>query len=201
MSDKLFGSRIAGGNPAAGRRAWDFYPTPPEATLALLKFLGIPKSAVIWECACGSGEMSRAIAAEGYNVISSDIEDRGFGKGGADFITYRQESGFDWIITNPPFSLAEQFIRRAWEYEKPFAFLLKSQFWHAARRMALFGEHTPSYILPLTWRPDFTGGGSSLMDVTWTVWERRPAAGVIFQPLKRQEATPPLFAKEDRRNE
>lgn len=47
MSDKLFGSRIAGGNSAVGRRAWDFYQTPPEATLALLNFLGIPKGATI----------------------------------------------------------------------------------------------------------------------------------------------------------
>ena len=53
VSDKLFGSRIAGGNSATGRRAWDLYQTPPEATLALLNFLTIPKGAVIWECACG----------------------------------------------------------------------------------------------------------------------------------------------------
>ena len=116
MSDKLFGSRIACGNSTTGRRAWDFYQTPPEATLALLSFLGIPKGAVIWECACGSGEMSRTISAAGYDVISSDIEDYGFGQGGIDFLTYRQENRFDWIITNPPFSHAEPFIRRAWEY-------------------------------------------------------------------------------------
>lgn len=185
VSDKLFGSRIAGGNSATGRRAWDLYQTPPEATLALLNFLTIPKGAVIWECACGSGEMSRTIAASGYKVISSDIEDHGFGQNGIDFVTYCQENNFDWIITNPPFFLAEPFVRRAWEYKRPFAFLLKSQFWHAARRTALFEECPPSYILPLTWRPDFTGGGASLMDMIWTVWERRPAAGVIYQPLRR----------------
>lgn len=88
VSDKLFGSRIAGGNSAAGRRAWDFYQTPPEATLALLNFLGIPKGATVWECACGNGEMSRTIEAAGYDIISSDIENHGFGRGGIDFITY-----------------------------------------------------------------------------------------------------------------
>lgn len=41
----------------------------------------------------------------------------------------------DWIITNPPFSLAEAFIRRAAELGKPFAFLLKSQYWNATCRM------------------------------------------------------------------
>ena len=194
MSEKQFASRIVGGNSATGRRSRDFYPTPPEATIALLDFLNIPAGAKIWECACGSGEMSKTIEAEGYKVISSDIEDRGFGTCGIDFVTYRKSDPFEWIITNPPFVLAEQFIRKAWEYEKPFAFLLKIKFWNAARRVRLFEECRPSYILPLTWRPDFTGGGASLMDMLWTVWERRTVSGVIFQPLKKPDIVPPLFA-------
>ena len=81
----------------------------------------------------------------------------------------------DWIITNPPFSLAEKFIERAWEFKKPFALLLKSQYWHAARRYDLFERCTPSAIFPLTWRPDFLGeGGSPLMDVMWVVWKFGP---------------------------
>lgn len=191
--EKQFASRIVGGNPTAGRKAGDFYQTPPEATIALLDFLKIPKGVTIWECACGSGEMSKTIEAGGYHVISSDIEDRGFGIHGIDFITHQQERPFDWIITNPPFVLAEQFIKRAWEYGKPFAFLLKCQFWNAARRAHLFEECKPSYILPLTWRLDFAGGGNPLMDTGWTVWERRPTAGVMFYPLKKPSKTSPLF--------
>ena len=34
--DSLQASRIAGGNSAIGRRESDFYPTPPEVTVALL---------------------------------------------------------------------------------------------------------------------------------------------------------------------
>jgi hypothetical protein len=50
--------------------------------------------------------------------------------------------------------------------------LLKSQYWHAAKRHQLFNTHTPAYILPLTWRPDFMfgeRGGAPTMDVLWTV--------------------------------
>ena len=194
MKGKEFASRIVGGNPENERKEKDFYPTPPEATIALLDFLNIPAGAKVWECACGSGEMSRTIEAEGYKVISSDIEDRGFGDSGIDFISHKQKIPFDWIITNPPFIMAEPFIRKAWEYKKPFAFLLKSHFWNAARRVPLFEECMPSYILPLTWRPDFTGRGAALMDMIWTVWERRPAVGVIFHPLKKPGVVPPLFA-------
>ena len=80
----------------------------------------------------------------------------------------------EWIITNPPFSLAEQFIRRSGEHKIPFAMLVKSQYWHAIKRFFLFYENKPAYILPLTWRPDFLfktrGSGSPLMDVMWCVW-------------------------------
>ena len=45
----------------------------------------------------------------------------------------------------------------------------------AAKRKALFEEHPPAYVLPLTWRPDFMGGergGAPTMEVHWTVWRR-----------------------------
>lgn len=61
--DSLQASRIAGGNSAIGRRESDFYPTPPEVTVALLDFLRLPKNTVIWEPAAGEGDMLEAISA------------------------------------------------------------------------------------------------------------------------------------------
>lgn len=163
---KQFGSRIAGGNSAYGRNKSDFYPTPPEPTSALLKLLDIPKTAVIWEPACGQGDMVQEMQRCGYAVIATDIQY------GTDFLT--SQMACDWIITNPPFSLAEEFIRHCLELKKPFCLLLKSQFWHAKKRLPLFREHPPAAICPLTWRPDFLfgtrGSGSPLMDVMWVVW-------------------------------
>jgi len=182
---RQFASRISGGNSATGRKAGDFYPTPPEATIALLEFLSIPHGSVIWECACGRGDMARVIEALGYKTISTDIEDTGFGMSGIDFLTCEKRERFDWIITNPPFSIAEKFIRKAWETGKPFAFLLKSQFWNAARRIALFEECMPTYILPLTWRPDFTGAGGALMDMSWVVWMHENSDETKFHILKK----------------
>lgn len=94
---------------------------------------------------------------------------------------------YDIIITNPPFSLSEEFILHAWELGKPFALLLKSQYWHAARRYELFTRCTPSEILPLTWRPDFDGRGAPLMDVMWCVWKFGPDEPIFpaYIPLRR----------------
>ena len=64
------------------RQKDDFYPTPPEAVEALLsveKFIGD-----IWEPACGDGAISKVLEVE-HNVVSSDLNDYGFGKSGVDF--------------------------------------------------------------------------------------------------------------------
>lgn len=52
--DSLQASRIAGGNSAIGRRESDFYPTPPEVTVALLDFLRLPGRSVI----CTAGKVA-----------------------------------------------------------------------------------------------------------------------------------------------
>lgn len=182
--DSLQASRIAGGNSAIGRRESDFYPTPPEVTVALLDFLRLPENTVIWEPAAGEGDMAGVLQTYFETVYTTDILD------GTDFLKSSIDAA-DWIITNPPFSLAEAFIRRAAELGKPFAFLVKSQFWNAKRRLPLFDEFPPSYILPLTWRPDFffkdDHGGSPLMDVMWCVWLMPHIKGTqtVYRPLER----------------
>lgn len=154
---------------AHGNRAKnDFYPTPPECTIALLDFLKahhlIRQSDTIWEPACGSNAMVDVMKANGYNVIGTDIEN------GQDYLTTQIDVSFDWIITNPPFKIAQDFITRSVEMSKPFALLLKSQYWHSAKRLKIFRDHQPVFVMPLTWRPDFTGNGCSLMDMMWVVW-------------------------------
>lgn len=98
-------SRISGGNSAYGRAKGDLYPTPPEVTYALLDFLRLPGNTRIWEPACGNGDMVHEMEVWGYQVTGTDISM------GQDFLTVSPVS-CDWIITNPPFSLSEVFIRR-----------------------------------------------------------------------------------------
>ena len=194
MSDKLSMSRVNGGNSAYKRIASDFYPTPPEATQALLDWLALPKGASVWEPACGEGHMVKVLQGNGYSVRATDI------RFGADFLTVDfPVDTIDWIITNPPFSLADKFIERCAWYERPFALLLKSQYWHAKKRLCLFQECQPTAILPLTWRPDFLfktrGGGSPLMDVMWCVWgsSREQAHTTLYHPLLKPESKLPDY--------
>ena len=166
MVDKI-GSRICCGNTAYKRSKSDFYPTPPEATQALLNFLRLPKGTKVWECASGEDHMVKVMEQNGLEVIGTDIAK------GVDFLQAEIPDDVHWIITNPPFSLADEFVRKAASHEVPFAMLLKSQYWHAAKRINLFLDVTPAYVLPLTWRPDFlmgSRGGAPLMECIWCVW-------------------------------
>lgn len=174
------GAAIAGGN--GSRRADDFYPTPWEATEALCLWLKrhgwFPE--YIWEPACGDGAMARVLEAHGASVHASDLIDRGFGQGGVDFLKFSVFPS-PAVITNPPFNLAADFIVHS-RPAKLRAFLLKAQFWNVAKRLPLFHEDPPAWVLPLTWRVDFTGQKAPTMDLTWCVWGV-PTRG--FEPLPR----------------
>jgi len=94
------------------RHELDFYPTPPGATWALLEVEKF--CSPIWEPACGDGALSKVLEEDGYEVISSDLVDRGYGTPGIDFLsTATKPAGCDTLITNPPFKLADQFVEHA----------------------------------------------------------------------------------------
>jgi hypothetical protein len=94
----------------------DDFPTPPWATRALIEHVIHDKPALArmscLEPACNRGFMSRTLEETFEQVISQDIFPYGYGKIG-DFTKLPIEAhSVDWVITNPPFRLAEDFINR-----------------------------------------------------------------------------------------
>lgn len=184
MTEHTIATALVKAQKAHKRKAADFYPSPPDVTVALMEFLQLPPEQFIWEPACGDGSMSRVIEAYDQNVLSTDLrEDSGYGQGGVDFLTFDTDpkAGIpysavynDWIITNPPFNLAEAFIRKSLSITPNVAMLLSNQYWHAATRKRLFDDHPPAWVLPLLWRPAFLEkerGKSPMMNVFWIVWK------------------------------
>jgi len=160
------GAAIANRSVAGQRRKLDFYPTPPDVTHALMLFMDNWRNMTIWEPAAGDGAMANVLRQYDNEVFETDIAT------GQDFLTYELDINMypNAIITNPPFFLSEEFIRTALGITPRVAMVFKSQFWHAQKRLKLFREFPPRYVLPLTWRPDFGGGGAPTMEVLWTVW-------------------------------
>ncbi len=188
--------QLTAGGKKENRRKLDFYPTPKNVTKALMEFLFKEKhldfNTKIWEPACGSGHMSEILKQYCPNVYSSDLRQTEYGDGNIDFLEYSGKGEFDAIITNPPFSLAHQFIEKSIKETSIVAMLLKSQYWHAKSRLDLFTNTPPAYVLPLTWRPDFyeherkkgEKKGAPTMEVAWSVWIKGSQDTKYF-PLKK----------------
>jgi hypothetical protein len=173
-------ARIMGGN--GDRREDDFYPTPADVTISLLERWR-PREAKVWEPCCGDGAIVRVLEGFGYNVVATDLIDRGLG-GGRDFLR-EPTLAAPAIVTNPPFKLASEIIERAHQLcVREMALYLKSTFWHAACRRPLFERYRPALILPLSWRPDFSGEGGPTMESMWCVWSGHTDQ-TVYEPLPR----------------
>jgi hypothetical protein len=156
-----------------GRPDHDFYPTPREATLALLEVEEFTGD--IWEPACGDGAISVVLEEFGHVVKSSDLIDRGYGEGGKDFL-FSTDTATN-LITNPPFTLAEDFVRKALlTTTGKVAILGKLQFLEGAKRKKMF-ESTPlKAVYVFSKRLSMYRNGekmknSGMIAFAWFVWE------------------------------
>ena len=85
------------------RAEHDYYATEPKAVEELMKVEKFNGS--IWENCCGEGHLSEPMIKAGYNVVSTDLVDRGYGEGNIDFFKCNKSLA-DNIVTNPPYSTA-----------------------------------------------------------------------------------------------
>lgn len=159
----------------------DNYFTPDWAVRAFLKHETFEGN--VWEPACGNGAISTVLEEQGYNVLSTDLIYRGEGIGGINFL--ERDVRCDNIITNPPYKIAEEFIRKALDCSnRKTVMLLRLAFLEGQRRgSGLFTEHPPSKVWVsckrMTMYPsdgDYgTNGGTIAM--AWYVWDKSDTSG------------------------
>lgn len=128
------------------RETNDYYATHPSAVRMLLELENFDKNIV--EPCCGQGHISKVLEQYGYNVHSMDLIDRGYGEGGIDFLKYNETIDAD-IITNPPYSLAKEFVEHAMDLVTDghkIAMFLKLTFLESSGRKALFKKYPPKKI-------------------------------------------------------
>lgn len=117
----------------------DYYATDPIAIDSLIQSGG-QISHKVWEVACGEGHLAKRLEQYGHEVYATDLVDRGYGKGGVDFLQCQDKWNYD-ILTNPPYKYALQFIEHGLELipdgSKVFMFL-KLQFLEGKARRKLF---------------------------------------------------------------
>jgi hypothetical protein len=162
----------------------DDFQTPPHGVAPLLPFL--EKTWTIWEPAAGKGNITRYLRAHGLSVVSSDIKN-----GSAfSFLTYRPRE-FDCIVTNPPFSLKNEFLERAYALGKPFAFLLPLTTLESRRRQDLFRRHGVQIVLfdrRLNFETPSGTGSSSWFATAWFTSRLCLPAQLVFTELHEPRA-------------
>lgn len=161
----------------------DDFPTPPWATRGLIEHIlggkaGLAQKTCL-EPACGAGHMARALKEYFGSVSASDAYSYGYGSQ-RDFLTYPYEmNSHDWVITNPPFRLAQEFVERALAVAREgVAILARTVFIESAGRYRDLFEHTPpTKFAQFVERVPMVKGrldrsASTATGYAWLVWEK-----------------------------
>lgn len=163
----------------------DDFPTPKWATRALMEevFAGEDFGALsCWEPTCGRGYMASTLAEYFNTVRSSDIHDYAYGEI-FDFLSLAPDAAAphdrpDWIITNPPFRLGEEFVRRGLFLAKSgVAMLVRTGFIEGAGRYdRLFKDRAPSCVAQFVERVPILRGrvdprASTATGYCWLIWQ------------------------------
>lgn len=183
----LSGGQLAGGNSTSKREENDFYATNPE-TLKLFLYEFWKDNSFegdILEPACGQGHISKTLKEmlPNFNVISTDLINRGYGQGGVNFLTHDYGRTFNTVITNPPFSLAKEFIEKGLEIADKYVIMLcKIQLLEGLKRKDMFLNTPLKYIYvhttrQATWKegkPTDSKGKkwATTMCLAWFVWDK-----------------------------
>lgn len=169
-------------NRGAVRSAKDFYPTPSWLTEAVVLVLQRYEPRRILEPAAGEGAIVRVLQAAFPNAVI----DAGDITTGRDFLATPPpyKATYDLIITNPPYSLAQEFIERALELRASprsvVAMLLRINYLGSQKRATWLRANFPAiYVTPR--RPDFTGGGGDATEYAWMIWDGLPHSGGILE--------------------
>lgn len=191
------------------RRKDDDYPTPEWATQALLRNVQLPRDGWWVEPCAGEGAIIRAAAklnigpAKGWIAIEKNARRAkkleafslnplspfvspwhddfrnwsGAGCGGLNPLTPPDPVA---VITNPPFTLAQEVAEWALALpSKPVvALLLRDGFASSAKRKDFWETH-PGDRFTLSSRPSFVDGRTDACDYTWFVWWNGRASSLV----------------------
>lgn len=159
-------------NRGAKRKENDFYATPGRAFMSILPYL--PKTLNCSDPAAGDGRLIKWMMESGRIAWGCDLT-HGF-TCVDDVITIDPDSGVDFlkddqfrevVVTNPPFSLAQEFIHHSLQVADETFMLLRLNFLGAQKRAEWWKSHEPDAIFVLSERPDFTGGGGDSCEYAW----------------------------------
>ncbi len=147
-------------NRGAVRNKYDFYPTPIEPIEKILSEIDFSNVSHFVEPCRGDGaiydlvdcDKSFSELSDGINYFSTDFKT-------------------DLIITNPPFSIALEFLQKSLIESKTVVYLLRLNFMGSQKRKEFWQKNPPTHLFTLSKRPSFTGKGTDATEYAWFVWD------------------------------
>ncbi len=128
--------------PGMKPKSSDNFQTDPAALDPLMPYLR--KKWLIWEPAQGDGNLVKQLELNGWRCIGTDLKDDPM----HDFMRFTPLSFYDCIVTNPPYSIKDEWIERCYDLRKPFALLLPMSAFDAVERRQAFAKGGVEVILP-----------------------------------------------------
>ena len=158
----------------------DYYPTPSSCVASLMKTIRLPGGNWL-EPAAGDGAIVRAITRRNVKWSLGELRQTEQAKLRAaapkgqitigDFLAVTAPGHFSVAITNPPFSLAQDFIDACLKCSDHVVMLLRLNYLASIGRYPFMSTHTPDiYVLPR--RPSFTGGKTDSVEYAWFHWRQ-----------------------------
>jgi hypothetical protein len=161
-------------------QGYDGCQTPYDALDPLIPYL---PDGLIWEPAAGEGNIVAKLRLEGFMVVDSDILT------GHNFFEFEPQS-WDCLVTNPPYSIKYQWLRRCYALRKPFALLLPVEVIGTKTGQMLFEDHGIEIVFPhgrVNFKMPNKGWDSSAQFPTaWFTWGLGIGRELTFNCYGRQ---------------
>jgi hypothetical protein len=176
------------------RAANEWYVEPAWCVNAMANVIDLPGT--IWDPACGMGTIPEVFRTRGKETWATDLIDRGYEAmhSAVDFLSIDPVRVRDLqpdllpdrysIVTNPPFNLAEAFVRHAMQMPNVQKVVIVQQlkFLASQRRWRLYHEFPPSEVLIMSKRPSMPPGHAIAemgekafkggeVDYCWIIWD------------------------------
>ena len=180
----LKGTSLVGTSTSRDRVENDYYATQPSSVEDLLLKENV-HGRVLEPCV-GGGHIADVLKTVADRVDCTDLVDRGYdGTVVLDFLEQNVSPIYDWVVTNPPYKLAQDFIEQSLRATKDgchVAMFLKIQFLEGNKRKLFFEDTPPKTVYVFSKRQNPLRNGealdekgkpwSSTMCFAWFVWEK-----------------------------
>ena len=170
--------------------SYDLCQTPPYALEPLIRHMKFAKFHRIWEPACGEGLLVDGLKSHGFDVLGTDILERSLESHHYDFFKYKPDWDWQCIVTNPPYSMKYDWIKRCYFLGKPWALLMPVETLGAAAAQFQFDTFGIQVIF-MSPRIDFKmpdagwSGKGAQFPTAWFCWKFDLPKDIMFARLNK----------------